>query len=348
MSVRIKLSSVSVTPNAKIDFLRGESANLYVERNANGYQIKSYRDCLHPAFVSLKHYFKYMAGYSETKWSKENIEKVVKHKIELTEKFKRAVEKTIKIAGGAQNLVKKGFQPKLLSGEYWQEFLLPEHYSGQYLSFMQQSYLISGSKLPFEEWIKTPKGRENHSTFEELIEEVEHEPGYNSTEDFKVKYLNADERPRYALSFTKDENNVLLLRDGVIFTTSQDRSSDHKRAIFVMDESKMYVHFHKISQFHHSSFLAGGPAVSAGEIITDKDGHIVAITNKSGHYKPGKAQILTALQYLKDQGVNLSGVILSVLGKSEENKFDAEQYLSSAGHCPPLDVLPSDVADKLS
>jgi hypothetical protein len=79
-------------------------------------------------------------------------------------------------------------------------------------------------------------------------------------------------------------------------------------AIFVMSPNRtVYSASHNVGQFHHSSFLAGGPVLAAGEWAVN-NGKVVAITAKSGHYKPDEKMFYQILWTLKRRGVRLTGV----------------------------------------
>lgn len=68
--------------------------------------------------------------------------------------------------------------------------------------------------------------------------------------------------------------------------------------------------------FHHSSFLAGGAVASAGDIKV-VGGEITAISNNSGHYKPGAAFLWQAVRQLEILGVDLSRVTVEVLSAGD-------------------------------
>jgi hypothetical protein len=342
-------AAITITSRAKEDYIQGNLSNLYVDKSANELKIQSYRDCTWPKFVQLKHLFsrnrftKNLLS-STSKIRDYQIWEQIEQALSPKDKFKRAVNKTKLLAKGSLRLEKTGIKPKVINHEYWIEKILPEKYSGQFLSFLKMYHAAGRSKLPIELWIKTPRAKECIEDFKELIQA---EDEYNKIELFQVEYASENERGKYEVSFQRDGENSVLIRNNEVFKTSQYLVSDHKKAIFVMDDQKMYAHFHKISQFHHSSFLSGGPVAAAGEIITDNEGHIESITNKSGHYKPGKQQMLRALAFLKEQGVNLENVTLSMMGNSESKVYDANEYLLSNGQCDHIMILPSEVTDNL-
>ena len=63
----------------------------------------------------------------------------------------------------------------------------------------------------------------------------------------------------------------------------------------------LFVGSHSRDAFHHSSFLA---AVEMGVHFAGElkvvAGNIVAVTNNSGHYKPGEVHIRNLLQWLRE------------------------------------------------
>ena len=74
-------------------------------------------------------------------------------------------------------------------------------------------------------------------------------------------------------------------------------------AIWVMDlKGNLYVVPKQFpGKFNHSSIMAGGDVLCAGEIIV-KNGKITHINNRSGHYRPGSGDLRMALKMLRDAG----------------------------------------------
>lgn len=68
-----------------------------------------------------------------------------------------------------------------------------------------------------------------------------------------------------------------------------------------------------LGQFNHSSFCAGREIITAGTICFDDQGHLLYITNLSGHYKPNRPQLGWYLRMLNDEGVNLQNVCVGVI-----------------------------------
>ena len=133
----------------------------------------------------------------------------------------------------------------------------------------------------------------------------------------RVAYLNSKvNREPFRISFQKDpiDNNANLYREGAntVFRTvfHSTHFSGPGTAIFVISPEKiLYAGSHEVGRFHHSSFLAGSAVLAAGEIRTNSQGEITWFSNKSGHYRPEKKQVINALEFFKSKGVDLSQVI---------------------------------------
>jgi hypothetical protein len=81
--------------------------------------------------------------------------------------------------------------------------------------------------------------------------------------------------------------------------------------------------------FHHSSFLAGGEVLGAGQICATQ-GIITHLNNQSGHYLPGKMHTAQVLEVLQTKyHVNLGGVKLKVLSAKHLDgiEFNAAAWL---------------------
>ena len=127
-----------------------------------------------------------------------------------------------------------------------------------------------------------------------------------------VRYLDEEARRAYMLSI---RDGRLIDAKGQPFDTSKGASlfSDGDgRAIFVMDEQgRIFAsNSHSRGQFHHSSFLSGRPVASAGELVV-RDGRILEITRRSGHYTPTEAQLNQFVERVRSSGVDLSGTIIA-------------------------------------
>lgn len=106
-----------------------------------------------------------------------------------------------------------------------------------------------------------------------------------------VHYMDDAEREAHRVVVGRDGR--LYRSDGTLFDT-RSGSSVHAggggRAIFVMDEhGNLYAsNYQAVGEFHHSSFLGGRPVAGAGEIQV-VDGRLQLLTDRSGHYMPGRS-----------------------------------------------------------
>ncbi len=226
-------------------------------------------------------------------------------------KFKRAACGAAKIGKGLADMEKTGVQGKILSPSYMIEVGTQEHWYGTHDYF--NAWQASHTHLNFEDWMKW---------------------NYPTANIHKVTYLdNEEERAAYKLDFKEGK----VLRNQRPFDTAHEvtEHSGPGFAIFVIDsEGSFYAGSHIQGQFHHSSFLSGAATIGAGEIQTDAEGSIKAISNKSGHYKPGDVSILNTLKILQDAGVDLSTIKFTKLTAEGSLIYSsAKEYLEANGHC---------------
>jgi hypothetical protein len=118
-------------------------------------------------------------------------------------------------------------------------------------------------------------------------------PNIDRLEEFKVKHLTtAEERAKYKLEYEGSKDKIQQGPPpwtGAGFDTAQMSTNFAGKgfAIFTMSpDGDIYAATHRVSQFHHSSFLAESAAAGAGELKADQ-GQLKAVTNKSGHYAQG-------------------------------------------------------------
>jgi hypothetical protein len=120
-----------------------------------------------------------------------------------------------------------------------------------------------------------------------------------------VTYLDEGMRESYRITV---HDGMVYDADGLPFDTSNGVSAfgaDHSgRAIFVMDEhGNLYASLEQeYRRFHHSSFFGGGEVAAAGELMV-RDGRIMELTDRSGHYMPGLSQTQQVLDQLESQGI---------------------------------------------
>lgn len=66
--------------------------------------------------------------------------------------------------------------------------------------------------------------------------------------------------------------------------------------------------YQRIGEFHHSSLVAGNSVAAAGELEV-RNGILMLISDKCGHYKPEIEYLEQAMDVLQFQGVDVSAVI---------------------------------------
>lgn len=120
------------------------------------------------------------------------------------------------------------------------------------------------------------------------------------------------------LSPAELEQHRVFIRDGKLYDVNGNpvdtsAASNHwtgqGQGIFVMDKyGNLYLsNVQEVGRFHHSSFLDGQPVAAAGEMEV-RNGELVGITDKSGHYKPDPGLLQQAMGKMKQQGVNFDHV----------------------------------------
>lgn len=232
-------------------------------------------------------------------------------------RWMKAAEKIKILTKGAIPVTSKEFlgQTKTLDEHYWQEALHPSHKYGGDLNKLFEDWKASGSTLNFDDYLAennliTGGGRVKYMDEEQRV------PSQVTIVDGK---LMKDDRPLDTQRYMDEEGAG---------------SSDFNPIYVISPSGEMYVDIPFVEQFHHSSFLSGAPVLGAGAITTNPEGVIIRISNESGHYKPGKKQLISTLRYLQKQGVDLSKV--EVVERTDKVKIykNAKSYLDKKGEIP--------------
>lgn len=239
--------------------------------------------------------------------------------IETVEHKKQRIRKILNNSLEKAKIIGKGLAKntnlKKLEEFAWLEALSPDHRYGFDLEREWLKWQNDPTSLSFNEWRKN----------KQLV-------GISPNQ---VKYLNADERKQYEVTFVEG----MAMREGIPFNSSSEVSifSGKGIAIYALSaDGKLYVGSHDKGKFHHSSFLAGAPVIGAGEIQMDEEGQIIFLSPNSGHYNPSKKELLAVLQWLQEKGVNLKNVKLCVPEDGENLYYhNAEQFLLVQGNILP-------------
>ena len=137
----------------------------------------------------------------------------------------------------------------------------------------------------------------------------EDEPGNPIWRNDGVEYLDAEQREQRRIWV--DDQGLIRDVEGRLFDTTRGRTviegGGQGRAIFVMDRlGNIYAsNFQKVGQFHHSSFLSGGPVAAAGELRV-VDGKLEMISDRSGHYVPAPEFKKQMVEMLRNAGVKVT------------------------------------------
>jgi hypothetical protein len=207
-----------------------------------------------------------------------------------------------------------------LKKKHWLEALDAKHRYGSNLALYYEVWKDEATLDNFFYWLDHGLGR--------AVELVE--CPRKKLDDEVIKYCTKQEREKYEV----------VIRDGILAyrqtnvpvhtmdTEGGGRSSDLIRRldssggdpdsikyqdtwIFVCSpDGKIYVgkkRLHPPPRFQHSSFLAGGAALAAGQMDLD-NGKVVEIRAFSGHYRPKRENLLAFLQMLHQKGVDTKQV----------------------------------------
>jgi hypothetical protein len=146
-----------------------------------------------------------------------------------------------------------------------------------------------------------------------------------------------DEKQRKALEVTAS-GGLFKDHSGALLDTSKMETSDAGAgwaAFVVSGNYKLYVHSHLSGRFHHSSFLAGGRVLAAGEISIIQ-GNLVAISRKSGHYQPDDHMLFFFLSWLSRRNVNLNHIPVRLSVQEPIMYYDACQIMYNGGNSKGL------------
>ncbi len=88
-----------------------------------------------------------------------------------------------------------------------------------------------------------------------------------------------------------------------------------------------YSHIGKLCKFHHSTFMAGGNVICAGEWIV-KSGELLRISANSGHYRPPLSALIWAVRYLTPAITSNTTVLLYHRGNNKWDDVKAMDFLS--------------------
>ncbi|KAJ8570341.1 hypothetical protein K7X08_037313 [Anisodus acutangulus] len=205
-------------------------------------------------------------------------------------RWSRALTRAAKVGKG----LSKDGKARKLALQHWLEAIDPRHRYGHNLRFYYTKWLQADSKQPFFYWLDIGEGKEIN---------LERCPRPKLQQEC-IKYLGPIEREAYEV----------VIVDGKFLYKQSRRLLDTRggppeaKWIFVLSVSKiLYVGMKQKGTFQHSSFLAGGAALSAGRLMAE-DGIIKAVWPHSGHYLPTEENFEAFMLFLKQQHVDVAVV----------------------------------------
>ena len=215
----------------------------------------------------------------------------------------------------------------ILDEEYWPEMIVENHFP--------LTHPIFDTPSPLSVW----KNSSTHLNFIDWLREL-YIPDMLKQNSGPILMYKLDKGVSY-LNSAQREDKKIYVKNGIIYNSRHEEfhtgnmktaSMGKGWAIFVMaPDNSLYANNHKTDVFHHSSFLSGAPVQSAGEIAVD-NGKVVAITSKSGHYRPDKGSFVRILYWLKQHGVNLQGIAACLAEPGHKQQFfDAAEVWANGG-----------------
>lgn len=144
-----------------------------------------------------------------------------------------------------------------------------------------------------------------------------------NTGNIHVPYMSSAERYKYLVTF---QRGILWWQFAPLDTTD----GHNKKYIYVMDGDGNIYTGNKREVTHHSSFLAGNPAASAGHwrVINGRVEHMNA---ESGHYQPTSDYCDQIIEELKKRGANVTEIEKSFGPSSEQMSMHLKKGVGITG-----------------
>ncbi|XP_077230613.1 IQ domain-containing protein IQM3-like isoform X2 [Tasmannia lanceolata] len=200
----------------------------------------------------------------------------------------------------------KDLRAKMLAFQHWIEAIDPRHRYGHNLLFYDDEWCKCNARQPFFYWLDIGDGRDVDLK----------ECSRSLLRQQCVKYMGPHEREFYEYILIKGK--IVHKQTGEFLDTNTGSEKD--KWIFVMCTSKkLYAGQKKKGTFHHSSFLAGGATLAAGQFIAE-NGVIKCIWAYSGHYRPTDENLKVFSTFLEENGVNLDKV--QICASSNEDYYE--------------------------
>ncbi|XP_020571390.1 IQ domain-containing protein IQM3-like [Phalaenopsis equestris] len=181
-----------------------------------------------------------------------------------------------------------------LAFQHWIEAIDPRHRYGHNLHFYYEKWCDSYAGQPFFYWLDLGDGK--NVDLKECPRALLRQQC--------IKYLGPQEREHY--EYVPADGKIVHKQTAEPLDTT--KGPEGAKWIFVMSTSRrLYAGVKQRGVFQHSSFLAGGSTVIAGR-FTARGGFLRAIWAYSGHYKPSDENLKQFLNYLNENGIDITKV----------------------------------------
>jgi hypothetical protein len=246
------------------------------------------------------------------------------------------------VGGGARQVVQPAapaaLRPRHVDRAFATEKLDTKHRMGNYLTILMDAYAAKQPrpKLGFYAWVDaigvgdfkriisaklTALANNNMAWWAERLRTFQMGVKYKDTDELRDKYLikvsggmlmrrgKIDQRGKWIDTGKLEPFNTTVLNS---------HWSGDGWAMWVESQNKdFYANRMKVLRFQHTSFLAGGDVLGAGEWVVTH-GSLTKISGRSGHYQPTLNHLVQALRHLETAGVaaidNVDVALYSRLG----------------------------------
>jgi hypothetical protein len=241
------------------------------------------------------------------------------------------VNQAAKIVGkGLVAIENRGMKGAILEHPYQMEAILVQHPMGDTITALEAKWLASEDTMNFGNWLQA-----NHP---EVLTAKGVE--YFSEEDWQLTALCLNDNGAFMIGNTLYNTANERVGVGMDPQTNEMRYKNGVAMYVVGPDQTFHATSQVVYEKHHSSILAGGAVIGAGECKIE-NGELVMISNKSGHYKPSKENMLDVLRVLQRQNVQLSGVKLELImpDNSKQIYQSAQEFLDKDGLCLPEKIF---------
>jgi len=146
-----------------------------------------------------------------------------------------------------------------------------------------------------------------------------------------IHYCDHAERQDFLVDVTEDgllkyknQKDDALIDTHWSAKPASEQNEEDRTFIFVVSASlRMYTHKKERGHFQHSSFLAGGAVMGAGQIEVS-NGKLLSIVPHSGHYRPMAEDFMKLVQLLANTGIDMSQCMVGAV-KPEKHTPEWEE-----------------------